>query len=210
MKNYSDSNYSLEKCKDEYLAFLRSIKRDGMDKLISYLEKHGFFQAPASTGKNESREGGQLRHALNVMTRMIMNVGSQDVLASEKVQNENAEKAAESIAIVALLSGIWKACYFRKTMRKVSKEDGTVEKIYGYGIRPAEDRLCYGRDDDHGDEAVYILQGFIRLSREEAFAIRSQSWDPHSDEARRVFLKHKLAFHYHIAELQAIYLDEVD
>ena len=97
MKNYSDSNYSLEKCKDEYLAFLRSIKRDGMDKLISYLEKHGFFQAPASTGKNESREGGQLRHALNVMTRMIMNVGSQDVLASEKVQNENAEKAAESI-----------------------------------------------------------------------------------------------------------------
>lgn len=208
MKNYSDEKYSLEECKKEFIDYLTSVKREGMDQLTKYLEDTDFFTAPASVNKNESREGGLIRHSLNVMTRMLLDLGSEGVLNAGNA--ENAAHDIDSVTIVALLSGIWKANYYKPARRKVTKEDGTVEYLPIYKVRPPEERLCYGNDQDHGDEAVYIIQGFIRLKRAEAFAIRSQEWNPRGEEARRVFNKNSLALMLHVAELKAMYLDEIE
>ena len=52
--------------KEEFLALLRSVDREGMDELINFIEKSDFFKAPASTRFHGSYEGGLLEHSLNV------------------------------------------------------------------------------------------------------------------------------------------------
>ena len=53
--------------KEEFLLLLQSVQREGMDKLITYIEKTDFFKAPASTRFHGNYEGGLLEHSLNVM-----------------------------------------------------------------------------------------------------------------------------------------------
>ena len=206
--NHNYSNYTSEEAKKEFLEQLSTVKRNGMDRLIRYLESSDFFLAPSGEKGGESREGGQTRHALNVMCRMLINIGTEGTLSNGAVTQDS--KLLDSITVVALLHGIWKAGYYRKVLRKKVREDGSEEKVPGYGVRPPDERLCFSRCDwDHGDEAVYILQGFIPLSRAEALAIRSQDWNPKSEEARRIFIKNPLALQFHIAQLQANFIDEI-
>ena len=47
--------------KDEFLNLLKTVQREGMDKLISYLEKTDFFKAPASTRFHGNYEGTAVR-----------------------------------------------------------------------------------------------------------------------------------------------------
>lgn len=205
-RNYS--NYTSEEAKKEFLSILSSVKRKGMDRLIKYLEGSDFFLAPASEKTFECREGGQVRHSLNVVSRMLFNIGNEGVLS--KATEKQDEAAIDSAIIIALLHGIWNIGYYRKVLRKRTTGDGNTEKVPGYGVRPPDERLCFSPcEKDRGDEAVYILQGFISLTRAEALAIRSQDWDPKSEEARRIFVKNPLALQFHIAQLQAIFLDDM-
>ena len=52
--------------KEEFLLLLQSVQREGMDKLLTYIEKTDFFKAPASTRFHGNYEGGLLEHSLNV------------------------------------------------------------------------------------------------------------------------------------------------
>lgn len=52
--------------KKRFIDLLKSTKREGIDKLIDFLEKTDFFTAPASTRFHSSYEGGLLQHSLNV------------------------------------------------------------------------------------------------------------------------------------------------
>ena len=49
--------------KERFIELLRSTKREGIEKLIDFLEKTDFFTAPASTRFHSSYEGGLLRCA---------------------------------------------------------------------------------------------------------------------------------------------------
>jgi hypothetical protein len=67
-----------------------------------------------------------------------------------------------------------------------------------------EDRLPYG----HGEKSVYIITGFMRLSREEAFAIRYHMGFSGSEEVRNVgaaFEMYPLAFALSTADMEATY-----
>ena len=56
-----------EKNKNEYYDFLKKIdSRPGVKELAAYLEKHGLFNAPASTKYHLCVEGGLLEHSLSV------------------------------------------------------------------------------------------------------------------------------------------------
>ena len=44
--------------KEEFLELLKNINRNGIEKLISYIEKTDFFKAPASTRLHGNYEGG--------------------------------------------------------------------------------------------------------------------------------------------------------
>lgn len=52
--------------KERYLELLRTIKREGIEELIKYLESSDFFTAPASTKFHGDYEGGLLEHSLKV------------------------------------------------------------------------------------------------------------------------------------------------
>lgn len=177
-----------------------------MDKLVSYLtKKTDFFTAPACETGLGACEGGLLRNSLNVMSRMCMEIGAD---ATETGEDVNA--LLDSVTVVSLLSGIWKANYYRPVMKQKKDEKGKeVEYVAYYRPKPPEERLCFGKDDDHGDEAVYIIQSYIKLSREEALAIRSQEWNPRSVEAGRIMSKCPLAMFLHVADLKNRYLDMV-
>lgn len=207
-ENYSNK-VSNEQCKKEFLSYLSEVgtRREGMDKLIHHLtEKTDFFEAPAHLTGMESREGGLVRHSMNVMRRLLHEVGSENVM--ETGVATTSDELLDTCIIISLLSGIWKANYFLKVGDNLQNTEGKAFEGPEYVVRPPEERLCYGRDDDHGDEAVYMISGFIRLTRQEAMIIRSQEWSISSREAKRLFRKYPLALSYHIAVLKASFFDE--
>ncbi len=138
------------------------IKRDGADKLLEYLSSRNcdFFDAPASTRFHGSYKGGLCEHSLNVYDCL------KAYLDSDRVKKiYNLDYSEETIAIVALLHDLCKVNVYKSSFRNVKGDDGKWTKVDTFEFN---DTLPYG----HGEKSVYIITGFMRLSREEAFAIR--------------------------------------
>lgn len=209
MKSYSEESVSLEQCKNDFVSILRETKREGIETLLNWLEKTQFYVAPASTKFHESREGGLLRHSLNVYTRLVMEFSHEQALkpASEKLMTEEeVKKAMDSIAIVALLHDLCKSDSYVISTRNQKQPDGTWEQVPFYKMN--DQRLPYG----HGEKSVYMISGFIRLTREEAIAIRFHMGDFEGalgNETGLAFEQFELATLLHIADLKATYIDEV-
>ena len=170
--------------------YTESIQRDGADKLLEWLEKSDFFTAPASSRFHGCHEGGLVAHSINVFRRL---------------ECDNAETRA----ICALLHDLCKVNFYKLSKRNVKNEKtGKWESKPYYTI---EDQLPYG----HGEKSVYIISGFMKLTREEAMAIRwhmggfDDSVRGGSFAMSGAFEKYPLAVQLHIADLQATYLDEV-
>ena len=141
--------------------FKEKITREGSDKLLEFLEKSDFFTAPASTRYHGAYEGGLLRHSLNVYECL------SEYLARDRVkQKYELNVSEESAAIVALLHDICKVNFYTTSFRNSKNEQtGKWEKVPYYTIH---DTLPYG----HGEKSVYMISGFMRLTRDEAMAIR--------------------------------------
>ena len=149
--------------KEEFISiFKEKITREGADKLLDFLEnKSDFFTAPASTRYHSAFEGGLLRHSLNVYKCLV------DYLERPRVKDVyDIHASEETIAVVALLHDICKVNTYTISYRN-SKNDktGQWEKVPFYSV---DDKLPYG----HGEKSVYMISGYIRLTREEAMAIR--------------------------------------
>ena len=149
--------------KEEFIEIYReNIRRDGADALLDYLEhKSDFFTAPASARFHGAYAGGLCEHSVNVYHCLTA------YLERERVRElYGLEYSEESVAVVALLHDLCKVGCYKKTFRNV-KDDATGkwEKVPSYQF---DDPLPYG----HGEKSVYILSGFLRLTREEAMAIR--------------------------------------
>ena len=70
-----------------------------------------------------------------------------------------------------------------------------------------DDTLPYG----HGEKSVYIITGFMRLTREEAFAIRFHMGFSGTEDINlvgRAFEKFPLAYALHAADMEASYFLE--
>lgn len=176
------------------------IKREGSDKLLSFLmsSNSDFFDAPASTRFHGSHDGGLVEHTINVYECL------KDYLSRKRVQGlYNLHYSDESIAIVALLHDLCKINCYKKTMRNV-KENGQWVQVPSYEFN---DMLPYG----HGEKSVYMISGYMKLTREEAFAIRYHMGFAGSEEARNVgaaFEMFPLAFALHTADMEATYFVE--
>ena len=175
------------------------IHRDGSDKLLEYLLHHSdFFTAPASTRFHGSHAQGLVEHCLNVYDCL------KDYLArsrSKEVYHMGYNE--ETIAIVALLHNICKVNCYKESTRNV-KVNGAWTQVPYYEF---DDQLPYG----HGEKSVYIITGFMRLSREEAFAIRYHMGFSGNDDARGVgysFEHFPLSFALSTADMEATYFLE--
>ena len=191
----------VEQNKRKFLEIAKAnIKRDGIDQLLDFLQKSDFFEAPASTKFHLAEEGGLCEHSLNVYNRYL------NLLKNEYGENWQEKLSLESATIIALFHDICKANTYKTEYRNV-KEDGVwIQKPY-YSV---VDTLPYG----HGEKSVYIINGFLRLSREEAMAI---NWHMGGFDARvkggffgleNVYYTYPTALLINIADIEATYLDE--
>lgn len=180
--------------------FKKHIHREGSDKLLDYLtsEHSDFFTAPASTRFHGSYRGGLLEHSLNVYDCL------SDYMARERVREiYKLQCNDETLAIVALLHDVCKINCYKESTRN-QKINGSWTQVPYYEF---DDKLPYG----HGEKSVYIITGFMRLSREEAFAIRYHMGFSGSEEVRNVgsaFEMYPLAFALSTADMEATYFLE--
>ena len=179
------------------------IKREGADKLLEFLEGSDFFTAPASTRYHGSHEGGLCEHSINVYECLC------DYLSRPRVKEQyGMNYSEETIAIVSLLHDVCKTNFYVETTRNV-KENGVWKTVPYYSI---EDQLPYG----HGEKSVYMISAYMKLNRDEAFAIRyhmgfsecgNQTYINNVGKAYEMF---PIAFAVSVADMEAsYYLEEV-
>lgn len=181
--------------------YIENIHRDGADKLLDFLEnKSDFFTAPASTRYHNAFEGGLLRHSLNVYHCL------KAYMERERVKTEYKLTASdESIAIAALLHDVCKVNFYRVSYRNAKNDKtGQWEKVPYYEIN---DTLPYG----HGEKSVYMISGFMRLTRDEALAIRWHmgfSGVEDKNTIGRALETYPFAFALSVADMEASYFLE--
>lgn len=183
--------------KQEFIQIFRDkVKRPGAEELLNWLESTDFYIAPASTKYHCAFESGLVYHSLNVYK-----------LLKKRCEEYGAEYSDETIAVCGLLHDICKANFYSVSLRNVKNERGQWEQKPYYVV---EDQYPYG----HGEKSVFIAERYMRLSEEEAIAIR---WHMGGfDETARAggfsishaYEKYPLAVLLHMADLEATYLYE--
>lgn len=94
--------------KDEITRLLLSTKRKGMDKLIDWLVKDGFFKSPASTKFHGCYDGGLADHSLRVFDLLFEYDAKLKLSEVSSPGQKPLEKRASSLAIVGLLHDVCK------------------------------------------------------------------------------------------------------
>ena len=189
----------IEENKQKFLSIYSTIKREGADKLLDYICSTDFFTAPASGRRHSNYEGGLCQHSLNVYERF------KKLVKLEYGKDYTSRISDESIALISLLHDICKVNTYTIDYRN-QKIDGVWTQVPYFAYK---NNLPYG----HGEKSVYIISGFMRLTREEAMAINWHmgGYDPRcqgSSDLSDAFSNFPLCVLFHIADLQASYLDE--
>ena len=168
--------------------------------MLDWLITTDFFTAPASSKFHSAYEGGLCEHSINAFNRYVK------ILKMEYGEDFEKKISMESVAIIALLHDVCKVNFYKTEYRNV-KVDGQWTQVPYYSI---EDTLPYG----HGEKSVYIISGFMRLTREEAMAINWHSGG-FDDRVRggsfgmsQAYYKFPTAMLFHSADMMATYLDE--
>jgi hypothetical protein len=185
--------------------FKTKIKREGSEKLLEYIISSDFFVAPASAKYHSAYAGGLLDHSLNVYDCLCAYL-DRDVAKTKYKLNYTDE----TIAIVSLLHDLCKTNVYKVSKRNVkNKETGKWEEVDYFEF---DDKLPYG----HGEKSVYMISPFMRLTREEAFAIRyhmgfsGASTTIETNNVSKAFEMFPLAFALSTADMEATYFLEAE
>jgi len=174
--------------KEEFIELLKGIDREGMDKLIEFLESSDFFEAPASTRYHGAWKGGLLEHSMKVYE-----------ILKTKVED------SDTVKIVALLHDICKVNFYKTDYRN-AKVNGVWEQVPYYTV---DDTIPYG----HGEKSVMMISEYIKLTPEEKYAIR---WHMGFTEPKELYgtismayKKYPIALYTHEADLEATYFYDI-
>ena len=137
----------------------------------------------------------------------VLEYGEKNKDNSEMV-DEILKKAESLVGLdryeVSVLLYACKMNFYSVDYRNAKNEQGVWEKVPYYTIN---DQLPYG----HGEKSVYIVSGFMRLTREEAFAIRYHmgfSGIEDRNSIGKAFEMFPLAFALSVADMEATYFLE--
>ena len=173
----------------------------GRDYQYSYYNDSNTLTPKVGLTTNDTMyyyDGGLLEHSLNVYDCL------KDYLQRERVKDTyQMNYSEETIAIVSLLHDLCKINCYKKGTRNV-KKDGQWIQVPNYEY---DDQLPYG----HGEKSVYMISGYMRLTREEAFAIRYHMGFSGNEDARNVgkaFEMFPIAFALSVADMEATYFIE--
>lgn len=205
---------NLARNKERFISLVKKyIHREGVDKLLAWLDNTDFFTAPATTRYQLSVEGGLCQLSLNTFDRMVelanmyygLEPNDDNVYNGDTAEAENAF-TMENIAIVALFHAIYKTHCYVKDFRN-QKINGVWEQVEYYRW---DEAFVYGR----GAKSVYILQQFMRLQVDEAQAIRFHTAGREDANSSmfdmsyfRVYEQSPLAVLLFLAEQMAYWLD---
>lgn len=147
----------MENAKGSIEALLKSTGREGIEDLLEYMEKSGFYTAPASTRYHGAEEGALAVHSINVFHAALDIARALNPLVTEEMK--------DSITICALLHDLGKVGQFGQPLY--------VENILKKGRSEAQpyktnpDLLTL----DHEIVSVIEIQKYIELTPDEQFAI---------------------------------------
>ena len=185
--------------REEFIAvYQENIQRRGADRLLEWLDSDAsdFFTAPSSTRFHGAYESGLVEHSLNVYECL------KDYLNRPRTKElYGMDYTPETIAVTALLHDICKVGFYAVDYRNAKNEQGVWEKVPYYTVR---DTLPYG----HGEKSVYMIQSFMRLTRDEAFAIRYHmgfSGNEDKNSVGRALEMFPLALAVNVADMEATY-----
>ena len=206
----------IEQNKEAFIYLFKSYltDRQGSVALLDWLLSTTFFTDPASSKYHEAYPGGLCEHTLKVYDNIfdIANIMT------------NGEFQSQSLTIVSLFHDICKIGCYKKSFRNVKTYDKEeVEKATKWQIK--NDALgnfiwkseeSYIFEDDfpmgHGEKSVYLVERFMKLTDDEALAIRWHmgAWeDGDKRPLSSAFERCKLAVLLHMADTSATYLPPV-
>ena len=193
-----------EKDKETFISLYKTyIHRVGADKLLNWLIKSDFFEAPASTKFHSNVKGGLCHHSLQVFYKLYEDVANAGYL--DKLEVEEINSITESLFLVAALHDLCKVDFYKLGKKNVKDDVNNVWKSVPFYT--VDEELPFG----HGEKSVYIIQSFMNLTREEALAIRWHMGDftEAYGACGKAFDICPLALYLHIADCKATYLDEM-
>lgn len=183
--------------KERFLEICRSnIHRDGIDKLLGWLESSDFYIAPASTRFHLSRPGGLLQHSLNVYDNLVrLSLAYPEIKVSD-----------ETIAVCALFHDVCKVNVYKQSKR--NRKDDVTGKWVQYDSYEFDEKFAFG---GHGSKSVFILQKYIELSPEEAVAINCHmsAWGDNRDYVGQAYEQFPFAWLLSVADQASTYVSEV-
>ncbi len=184
--------------KDRFIEIYKTnIHREGSQAFLDYLcsPNSDFFTAPASTRFHGSYPCGLVEHSIHVYECL------SDYLSRERAKEVyKMEYSQDTIATVALLHDVCKINVYQESTRN-KKVNGEWVQVPFYEFN---DEMPYG----HGEKSVYMITPFMKLSREEAFAIRYHMGFSNNDMPNAVgytFEHFPLAFALSTADMEATY-----
>ncbi len=153
------NTFQIEANKTEFCKRLRATNRPGVEELIAWMETTDFFTAPASSQFHEAYAGGLVQHSLRVNDTIHK--------AYPIVCKDNAKSYSDAtLDIISLLHDLCKTNFYQPDVRNVKNPTtGMWEKVPCYKI---VDQFPMG----HGEKSVWLIERFVRLTAEEALAIR--------------------------------------
>ena len=173
------------------------IKRDGIERLLTYLASSDFYSAPCSGRYHGSYEGALVDHSLNVYEQFwnIAPLYGYDI--------NNPEHLEES-AIVCLFHDLCKVNFYEPYMRNVKNDEtGIWEQVREF--RPKGSTILAS----HGACSAYRVMRFIQLREHEFAAILHHmgAWDKSQySNPGECYSNNKLAWLLHVADEAATYI----
>lgn len=143
---------------------MRSTGREGVEDVIEYLGKAGFFKAPASAVHHLACEGGLVEHSVNTCKTALA------IWEAMKTVNPDLayEVKRENVIIASLLHDVCKTDSYEKSPRRRKNELGQDETYMGF--KAVDSPLPIG----HGEKSLIMLlyNTPLELTDEEMLAIR--------------------------------------
>lgn len=171
--------------KTRIIELLKTVNREGMDKLIEALENGPFFTDPASAMYHGNYEGGLAEHSLAVYEELVKLTGRDD----------------DTVKIVGLLHDICKIGTYTVEYKNAKNENGQWERVPYY--KAVGDDFPYG----HGEKSVLLISKYIKLTIEEIMAIRWHMGPYESDkiwrDLEKAQTKWPLVMYAHFADVIA-------
>ena len=151
-ENLARAEEARQKASENFTGLFSShITRPGAAELLAWLKTTDFFTAPAGAKHHGAYPGGLVQHSLNVYYQLLGDYSLRDM-----------ENVNETTAICGLLHDVCKVGVYHKVDPFKAVVEGKTDR-YTY-----RDPFPMG----HGEKSVYLISRFIRLTDEEALAIR--------------------------------------